>query len=212
MKFTLLLIAINILVFLYTLPNIDYYLGNYGFNVNSFLAGKYYLSITSIFLHFDWSHLIGNMLALLFLGGAVESQIKGTRYLIIYLIAGILGCFTAFIPIFEYSPDAIFAGASAAISGIIGIGIFISPGKWTFNPFTFIIPIPFIIVAALYFILNGLSLFDTSGIAYPAHLAGMFTGMVFGLFWGEKRMSRFLMFIFLIGLILAIPLILSAIL
>ena len=212
MKFTLLLIAINVLVFLYTFPNIDYYTDSYGFSTESFLAGEYYLPITAMFLHFDWPHLIGNMLGLLFLGGAVESQIKGTKYVIIYLIAGILGSFTAFIPIFGYSPDTIFAGASAAISGIIGIGIFVCPGKWTLNPFTFIIPIPFIVVAALFFISNGFSLFENTGTAYPAHLAGMFAGMFFGLFWGERRIFSFLMFIFLIGLILAMPFILRAIL
>ncbi len=211
MKFTLLLVLVNVVVFFYTMSNSDYFLENYGFSINSFLAGKYYLPITSIFLHLNLFHLISNMLALLFLGGAVESKIGGLKYLLVYLLSGIAGSLAAFVPIFGYSPDILFIGASGAISGIIGVGIFVSPGTWTLFPFR-IIPVPFVIAAALYFILTTSLLFVEEGIAYPAHLTGMLTGMVFGLFWGEKRLFRFFLFIFVIGLILALPYILRMIL
>lgn len=211
MKITLFLVALNVSIFFYTLPNLDYFLTNYGFNVSLFMSGRYYLLITAMFLHFNLSHLINNMLALLFLGGAVESRIGGLKYILVYLLAGIGGILPSFVLIFGYSPETIFAGASGAISGIIGVGIFVSPGKWTFFPFR-IIPIPFVVAAALWFLLNTSLLFVQDTVAYPAHLAGILTGMLFGLFWGEKRLFRFLLFISVIVLILALPRILSMVL
>lgn len=211
MKITLLLVALNVFIFFYTLPNLGYFLDNYGFNVSSFLSGRYYLLITAMFLHFNLSHLVNNMLALLFLGGAVESRIGGLKYILVYLLAGIGGILPSFVSIFGYSPETVFAGASGAISGIIGVGIFVSPGKWTFFPFR-IIPIPFVVAAALWFLLNTSLLFVQDTIAYPAHLAGILTGMLFGLFWGEKRLFRFILFISVVVLILALPRILGMIL
>lgn len=213
MKLTLLLILINVLVFFYSLTNPDYFFTNYGFSVNNLLSGRYYTIITSMFLHAGLWHLAANMIALLLLGTAVESKIKSWPYLLVYFLGGIFGNLLMYpltlVPFFGYTVDTIAVGASAAISALIGLGTFVCPGKLTMFPI--IIPIPFIVVGAIYFVSTLSNLLMPSEIAYPAHLAGLATGAVFGLIWGENRIKRMLLFIFIVLLIIALPYALPAI-
>lgn len=208
MKLTLLLIAINVIVFVNTAGNLEHYLDQYGFSINSFLEGRYYTLITALFMHFNIGHLLANMIALLILGGSVESKAGMFKYLLAYFLAGISGVFSAFVPIFGYSPDTVFVGASGAISGLIGFGIFTSPGSLIFFPS--IIPVPFVIASALYLLTTISLLFNQTGVAYPAHLFGLLTGMTFGLLFGEKRIKRLLIFIIVLVLIVLGPAILRS--
>lgn len=195
------LILINVVAFLFTFQN-PAYLDKYGFSVNALAEGRYYTIFTSIFLHSSVGHLIANMIALLILGGSIES--KGMiKYLLVYFLAGVTGIVPALVPIFGYTPDTVFVGASGAISGLIGLGIFVNPGG--FVSFPWIIPIPFIVASAIYIIYTSSLLFDQSGVAYPAHLSGMLAGMVFGMIFGEKRIKRLLLFITVLVLIVILP-------
>lgn len=207
MKLTLFLIAANVLLFLQTSSNPDYYLERYGFSMNSFLEGRYYTLLTASFIHFDIWHLIANMAALLVFGGAVESKAGSFKYIMVYALAGVTGVLSAFVPIFNYSQDTVFMGASAAISGLIGFAIFINPGSLVFFPS--IIPIPIIVASAIYLLTTATILFDKSGIAYPAHLFGLLTGLVFGMLFGKERIKRLILFIVVIVLISMLPLILG---
>jgi rhomboid protease GluP len=162
-----------------------------------------------MFLHAGLWHLIANMIALWLLGGAVESKVKSWQYLSVYFLGGILGNLLIFIPVFGYTADTIVVGASAAISSLIGLGTFVCPGKLTMFPI--IIPIPFVVVGALYFVTTFSNLFMPSEIAYPAHLFGLATGAVFGLAWGENRIKRMLLFIFIVLLIIALPYVLPSV-
>ena len=203
MQLTLLLVLANVLVFLYTAPNMDYYVGKYGFSVNSLAEGRYYTPITAIFLHGSLLHLAMNMFALLFLGGSIESKAGSLKYLSVYFLAGIIGCLSAFINIFGYSSDTIFIGASAAVSGLIGFGIFVNPGS--FVSFPIIIPIPFIVASAIYLLMTMPLLFARGNIAYPAHLFGLLAGMAYGLAFGEKKLERLLLFIIVVILVIITP-------
>jgi len=93
---------INILVFFLSITNPDYFVKNFAFSINSFLSGKYYIAVTSMFLHANLIHLLGNMIALLLLGSAVESKTKEWQYLLVYFLAGIVGNVSLFIPFFNY--------------------------------------------------------------------------------------------------------------
>ena len=55
--------------------------------------GKYYLLITSMFLHFGLSHLFNNMVVLIFMGDILEKKLGKIRYLLIYFGGGIAGNF-----------------------------------------------------------------------------------------------------------------------
>lgn len=207
MKWTLLLVLLNVLVFLFTLPNLDYYVQNYGFSTVSFSTGRYYTVVTSMFLHASWLHIGGNMLALLVLGSAVESKVKPWQYFVTYFASGVAGCLSMFVPLFGYGPGAIAIGASAAISGFVGLGIFVCPGKFVWFPE--IIPLPFSLAGAIYLLSNVYSLFVPSYVAYSAHIFGFLAGAAFGLVLGERRIRSILIFAAMLLLVAVLPYVLA---
>jgi membrane associated rhomboid family serine protease len=143
------------------------------------------------------------MIALFLLGGAVESKIKSWQYLLIYFLGGFAGNLLVFLPILGHTPSTIAVGASAAISALVGLGTFVCPGKLVIFPV--IIPVPFVLAGAIYFVLTVSQVFLPSEIAYPAHLGGMLVGALFGLVWGEHRMKRAILFILIVMLIILLP-------
>jgi membrane associated rhomboid family serine protease len=79
-------------------------------------TGQYWRIFTAMFLHFSIFHVGLNMLSLFFIGRAVEIFYGKWRYLIIYLVSGIVGGIATFF----LEPNALAAGASGAIFGIFG--------------------------------------------------------------------------------------------
>ena len=76
---------------------------------------------TAMFLHFNLLHIGLNMLSLFFIGTAVEVFFGKWRYLVIYLLSGIIGGIVTYF----VSPTALAAGASGAIFGVFGaLGVF----------------------------------------------------------------------------------------
>jgi membrane associated rhomboid family serine protease len=213
------LILINIFTFFYTVyANPACFQGNfekcdiiknYGFSVKNFLAGKYETIITSMFLHANLQHLVANMIALFFLGSALEKRPGRIKYIIAYLLGGIAGNFSMFVPIFA-KPKTIAIGASAAISGLIGLGIFTTPTKLVLFP-TFI-PFPFMIAGAIYLLATLANLFEISHIGYHAHLFGLLAGGLFGLTFTTNRKKKLLIFIIILIILALLPTILGIIL
>jgi membrane associated rhomboid family serine protease len=74
---------------------------------------------TSMFLHGDLMHLVGNMVFLFIVGVAVESALGGFWYLLLYLAAGLAG--TALHLAVHSASTMPSVGASGAISGLMGL-------------------------------------------------------------------------------------------
>lgn len=113
------LIVLNIMVYLFmTLYDLDgtyfYALAN---NYEFVQNGQIYRLLTSMFLHADIIHIGCNMYALYILGPQVERYYGKTKFLLIYLLSGILG--SIFSCVFM-SADTISMGASGAIFGLLG--------------------------------------------------------------------------------------------
>ena len=95
-----LIIALNVIAFLYELSFDSYDLKRFlllhGFVPQQFVDyfGVQQLTtlISSMFLHGGWSHLIGNMWVLLVFGDNVEERMGHARYLVFYLLTGIIAC------------------------------------------------------------------------------------------------------------------------
>jgi len=83
------------------------------------IDGEWWRLISSMFLHIGFLHLVMNMLALYYLGVAVERIYGSTRFLVIYFLAGIAGSLTSF----SFSMN-VSAGASGAIFGLFGALLF----------------------------------------------------------------------------------------
>jgi len=205
MKVTGTLIVINILVFVFTAPGLNYFIENYGFETTGFLRGEYHRIITSLFLHANLLHLVFNMISLFLLGSSLEKKIDPPRFLLVYFVGGIIGNLGIFLPFFL--PGTIGVGASGSISALVGLGTFLCPGKLVFFPS--IIPLPFVLAGVIFFLLTAANLFtfDTQ-IGYQVHMIGLIVGMIFGLKWGENWIRGILIFILVLVLIIALPFIL----
>lgn len=118
------LIAINLLVFFFLeinggSTNIDTLIQS-GAKFNpAIMDGEWWRIVSSMFLHIGLLHLLMNMLALYYLGTAVESIYGSIRFIIIYMLAGIGGGLTSFA-----FNDAVAAGASGALFGLFGALLF----------------------------------------------------------------------------------------
>lgn len=119
---TYILIAINIIMFLAM-----YLFGNGSTDINTLLfygannstlvkMGDYYRLISAIFLHIGVIHLACNMYALYVIGPQLESFYGKLKFVIIYLLGGIIG--NLFANIFEI--NTVGAGASGAIFALFG--------------------------------------------------------------------------------------------
>ncbi|MBV9179440.1 MAG: rhomboid family intramembrane serine protease, partial [Nitrososphaeraceae archaeon] len=137
---TIFLAILNTFLFAYGLlsGSQEQIIRNYGFipeylfhsddslrHFNSFLSLQDALMrlFSSIFIHTNIVHLAFNMLALVYLGGYAERSVGILRYVVIYILAGVLGAlFYGVIATFILGNGyAVLIGASGAISGIIGI-------------------------------------------------------------------------------------------
>lgn len=79
------------------------------------IRGEYYRLLTCTFLHGGLLHIALNMYALFIIGPLVEKIYGRLKYIVIYLVAGIMSSILSFI----LSPD-ISIGASGAIFGLLG--------------------------------------------------------------------------------------------
>jgi rhomboid protease GluP len=77
--------------------------------------GQVWMLFTSMFLHANPSHLIGNVIFLLIFGTSLEEQVSRNRWLITYFSSGIVGN----IAFLFLGGDAVGVGASGAIWGLL---------------------------------------------------------------------------------------------
>jgi len=135
--------------------------------------------IGHLFLHADWIHLIGNMLFLFVFGNAVCSRIGNGKYLVFYLLSGLL----AGIGHVLFS-DLPAIGASGAVSAVVGMYLCLFPHNKIsllyvifYRGGVFQIRSFWLISVWFLFDLIG-SLMGSSAIAYHAHVAGYLVGFL----------------------------------
>lgn len=123
---TWLLIAVNVLVFVATVPGgtslglsggSSPLLRDFGLIPSYVAAGQDYRLLTSMFLHFGLLHIGFNMYALYLMGPSLERVLGRWRYLALYLAAGLVGSVASYDlgPVLQNA-----AGASGAIFGLFG--------------------------------------------------------------------------------------------
>jgi len=81
--------------------------------------------VTSMFVHGDLLHLIGNMVFLLVFGRRVENQFERLNFTAFYITAGITACLAHML--MEPDSSAPLIGASGAISGVLGAFFICNP-------------------------------------------------------------------------------------
>ncbi len=139
--------------------------------------------LTSIFLHGSLAHLAYNMFALVFFGLILESMIGSKKFLLLFILSGILANIVSF-PFYESS-----LGASGAIMGVLACVAVLRP-MMTVWAFGMIMPmfILAIIWAAGSFL--GIFGFGDQGTGYIAHLGGLVIGTLYGFYLRFFRIKR----------------------
>ncbi len=144
---------------------------------------------TSMFLHAGWLHLGGNMLYLWVFGDNIEDKLGHGRYIVFYLLCGIV---SSGLYVYVDPQSAVpTIGASGAISGVLGAYMLLFPKArvLTVIPiFIFLqfVELPALLVLGLWFVLqffSGLaSLGDqaaaSGGVAWWAHIGGFIAGLI----------------------------------
>jgi membrane associated rhomboid family serine protease len=152
----------------------------------------YLTLITSMFMHGGIAHIFGNMLFLFIFGDNIEDRLGHFRYLIFYLVCGVLaGLSHVFATAALAGGDQASLlvpslGASGAISGVLGGYILLFPTNrvvvllgW------FAMPMPAFVAIGLWFVfqlISGLGVLGSGtqqgGVAYAAHVGGFIAGLI----------------------------------
>lgn len=201
---TAILIALNVLVFIvisllglfFTLadrsPVFENLLTFLVLNPQLFVQGYFWTVLTSMFMHANLTHLFVNMVSFFFLGGFIERLIGRRRYLVFYLVSGVVAglLFVALsfigsaLPItqsFFGSVDLSAVGASGAIFGLGGLLAVLLPRMKVLV--FFVIPMRlWMAMVVLMFGLWLLSAFAALPIGNTAHLGGLVVGLIYGFY------------------------------
>ncbi len=151
--------------------NLLYDLGQLNFRILE--HGEWWRLFSAIFVHADISHLLSNMLALIFVGSYCEHRFPSKwQFMMNYLLSGVVGnLFTLWI----VNPYTFSLGASGAIAGLYGSMIFLLDRN---NPH-------FKILSVLFLINFFISSFQP-GVGTWAHIFGLLTGLLSGYFIDRK--------------------------
>jgi membrane associated rhomboid family serine protease len=155
------------------------------------LIPVYLTLITSMFMHGGIAHIFGNMLFLWIFGDNIEDRLGHVRYLIFYLVCGIIaGLAHVFsTAVFAGSESSLLVpslGASGAISGVLGGYILLYPTRRvTVLLSYFVTQVPAFIAIGLWFVfqlISGLGVLgagsQAGGVAYAAHIGGFIAGLL----------------------------------
>lgn len=191
--FTYLLLLINIAMFFYELSlqeNLNPFLEKYAFSPTEIMLLEDLQALfTSMFLHGGWMHLIGNMMFLWVFADNIEAVLGNTRFLIFYLLGGIIA---SLVQTFIFMDSSILTlGASGAIAAVLGAYLVMFPVsriRVLFIIFTFHVPaLIFLVIWIVQQFMNGYgALSDMSageGVAWWAHIGGFVYGFVAGIYY-----------------------------
>jgi membrane associated rhomboid family serine protease len=144
---------------------------------------------TSMFMHGGILHIAFNMLFLWIFGNNVEDSMGRPRFVLFYLLAGIVAAYTQSLLSINSTEPAI--GASGAIAGVLGGYLLLYPRARVLTVviiifFVTLIEIPAVIMLGIWFLLQFLpaigqvgtdAISGGGGVAYWAHVGGFAFGL-----------------------------------
>jgi membrane associated rhomboid family serine protease len=143
--------------------------------------------ITGTFFHGSWLHLIGNMLYLWVFGDNVEDVLGHGRYLVFYLLCGVLANIAHILA----NPTSLAPtiGASGAVAGVLGAYLLTFPTARVLTLMQIGVIVPAVPIRAWLFLIFwfGLQLFSglapiwvhdfAQTVAFWAHISGFLSGI-----------------------------------
>jgi membrane associated rhomboid family serine protease len=195
---TWLLIAVNAAVWVfYELPNLDRAVNELAFHPCEVVrecpvVGEDWplTTLTSMFMHGSWSHLLGNMLFLWIFGNNVEDAMGKLRFLVFYLAGGYAATVAQTIVTLQVGSELDARvpnlGASGAVSAVLGAYLVLLPHARVLTiVFIFLRELPAGLFLVFWF---GFQLWSGSfalvqpqqggGVAFFAHIGGFVFGVL----------------------------------
>lgn len=184
---TLLIVAVNVIVFLQELTYGDRFVRAWSVIPIRIVHGNHAITlVTSMFMHGGWMHIIGNMVYLWAFGRAIEDAMGSVRFLLFYLVGGVVAMSAQILgDPFSRIPCL---GASGAIAAVMGAFIITFPRdriKTIVFLFIFfrVTLIPAVLLIGFWFLMQVLNIGSvaqvrTGGVAYLAHIAGFLFGVI----------------------------------
>ena len=151
---------------------------------------EFFRLLTALFLHGNLVHWVINYSIFALLAFSIEKVISGEKFLLVFLLSGIIGNLIASLSLQDQ--DNVLIGASGAVSGLIGYWLVLFPRK----KINFILPIglylqktsmPIAVVIFLWLLIQIILQFQphpSYDIAWISHIMGFATG--FTLAWFVK--------------------------
>jgi rhomboid family protein len=160
---------------------------------------------TSMFLHVNLIHLVGNMIYLWIFGNNIEDKLGRFWFIGFYLVGGVAAVLAQVL--INPSSEVPMVGASGAISAVLGAYLVLFPGarilSLVFLGFFYqLIEVPAVLVLGFWFVLqliDGIASLGLAGaeggVAFFAHIGGFAAGVAIGLLFrgsmaGRGRQSR----------------------
>jgi len=182
------IIVVNAIVFVLELMGGDEFVKQWSMIPADIVAGQHWITIlTALFMHAGWMHIIGNMVFLWAFGPQIEDTMGPTRYLVFYLLSGLVASVAQIAAMPTSTVPNL--GASGAIAGVMGAFLITYPGDeirallflgW-FARITFI---PAALLIGLWFVIQFFSQVGAvadvkgGGVAYTAHVGGFVFGVI----------------------------------
>jgi membrane associated rhomboid family serine protease len=156
---------------------------------------------TSMFMHAGLAHIGGNMLYLWIFGDNIEDRMGRGRYIMFYLVGGIVASLTHILT--NPTSQIPTVGASGAIAAVLGAYLVLYPQSkvLTLVPLGFFIRmtmLPAVVVLGLWFVLqffSGLMSIggpDVGGVAFWAHIGGFVAGAVLAKLFARPEEPEYL--------------------
>jgi Uncharacterized membrane protein (homolog of Drosophila rhomboid) len=148
---------------------------------------EYYRLVTSMFLHFGIDHITSNMIFLVMLGREIENLVGRFKFLIVYMLSGIIANIVSVLYNYLRNYYVVGAGASGAVFGIMGMFLYfcivVEGERREFRKENAII----MIIYSLY------SGFVSSNVNNVAHVVGLISGIIISvpLLYNKKSHRNF---------------------
>jgi membrane associated rhomboid family serine protease len=159
-------------------------------------TSAWYTTITSIFMHGGWLHIIGNMWFMWVFGDNVEDAMGHVRFVVFYLLCGLAAAAIQM----ATNPDSPvpMVGASGAIGGVMGAYILLYPRVHVhmlivFGFFITRMAVPAVWMLGYWFVIQLISGLGTlgvrgGGVAFWAHIGGFAAGALLILLFRDPHL------------------------
>lgn len=194
---TVSIIAINVLVFFVELAGGNAFIEQWSVIPAHIVAGQDWITIlTAMFMHAGWMHIIGNMVFLWAFGPAIEDAMGPIRYLVFYLLGGLVASLAQIAALSSSTVPNL--GASGAIAAVMGAFLITYPRDkirtlLILGWFIDVTVIPAVVLIGLWFLIQLFSQVgsvmstESGGVAYMAHVGGFIFGAIIARLFEDRR-------------------------